>query len=280
MAAARILAAVVVILGLCAPRHGDKHWVTPRSGLPRSVARRFDPEERYGLRVTLLAIALVLVGVPFGLLLDQVRRNGPLVRVDTWAANHLHAWVSEHEVAQRFLGAVSFLGSPPWFWALIAAAAAYWWTRAAHRRIALYLVLTGVLGGVISSTVKVLVSRDRPSLVEPIATAHGQSFPSGHAMLSVYGYGALLLAFLPLVPRRRRPALIAGWVVLAVLIGFSRLGLGVHYITDVLGGFVLGLAWLIASTAAFSIWRVERGKPDVEPEEGLEPEAARASSEG
>lgn len=275
MPTVRRLVAVAGMQGLCAHPHGDKHGVTLRSGLPRAVARRFDPEERYGLRVSLLAVALVLVGVPFGLLLDQVRRNGPLVRVDTWAANHLHAWVSEHELAQRFLGAVSFLGSPLWFWVLIAVSAAYWWTRPAHRRIALFLVLTGALGGVVSTTVKVLVSRDRPSLVEPIATAHGQSFPSGHAMISVYGYGALLLAFLPLVPRRRRPALLAGWVVLAALIGFSRLGLGVHYISDVLGGYVLGLAWLIASTAAFSIWRVERGRPDVEPEQGLEPEAAR-----
>ena len=50
--------------------------------------------------------------------------------------------------------------------------------------------------------------------------------------------------------------------------------LGVHYISDVLGGYVLGLAWLAASTAAFSIWRVERGRRPVEPIEGLEPEAA------
>jgi undecaprenyl-diphosphatase len=47
----------------------------------------------------------------------------------------------------------------------------------------------------------------------------------------------------------------------------------VHYISDVLGGYALGLAWLTASTAAFSIWRVERGKPKVETEEGLAPEA-------
>jgi undecaprenyl-diphosphatase len=67
---------------------------------------------------------------------------------------------------------------------------------------------------------------------------------------------------------------VGGAVVLVLAIGFSRLALGVHYISDVVGGYVLGLAWLAASTAAFSTWRVERGKPPVDVGEGLEPEAA------
>jgi undecaprenyl-diphosphatase len=67
---------------------------------------------------------------------------------------------------------------------------------------------------------------------------------------------------------------LAGAVLLVAAICFSRLALGVHFITDVVGGVVLGLAWLAASTAAFSIWRVERGRPPVQVKEGVEPEAA------
>jgi membrane-associated phospholipid phosphatase len=111
-------------------------------------------------------------------------------------------------------------------------------------------------------------------LVDPVATAHGKSFPSGHAMSSTFVYGSLLLVFLPVVRRRVRPILFGLTVVLVAAIGFSRLALGVHYITDVVGGVVLGLAWLAASTAAFSTWRVERGRPPVDVTEGLEPEAA------
>jgi len=144
-----------------------------------------------------------------------------------------------------------------------------------HRaRLALFLVVTTAVGGLLDTAVKVAVSRSRPSLVDPVATAAGKSFPSGHAMSSTVVYGALLLVFLPYVARRWRPAVVAGAVVVVLAVGFTRLALGVHYISDVLGGYVLGLAWLAASTAAFSIWRVERGRPPVEPMEGLEPEAA------
>ena len=245
------------------------------AGLPRPLARRLDPGARFGLRVALLAVALVLVAVPFGLLLEQVTTNGPLVRLDTYAANHLHGWVVAHHWVATCFRAISDLASPVWFSVLIGAAAVFWWLRGAHHRLAAYVVTTGLLGGLVDTAVKVLVDRSRPSLVDPVATAHGKSFPSGHTMLATYGYGCLLLAFLPLVPTRWHRPLIWLWLAVVALVAFARLGLGVHFISDVLGGFVLGLAWLAATTAAFSIWRVERGKPPVHVEEGVEPEVAR-----
>jgi undecaprenyl-diphosphatase len=86
-------------------------------------------------------------------------------------------------------------------------------------------------------------------------------------MTSVIGYGVLLLILLPLIERKKWRLLFGAAIFLVLAIGFSRLALGVHYITDVLGGYALGGAWLAASTAAFSIWREERA--DEEPD-GLE----------
>jgi undecaprenyl-diphosphatase len=140
--------------------------------------------------------------------------------------------------------------------------------------LAVFLIVTTLGGGVLDTVVKEVVARARPSLVDPVATAHGKSFPSGHSMSATIAYGALLLVFLPTIARRYRAVVVGGAVVLTLAIGFSRLALGVHYLSDVLGGYILGLAWLAASTAAFSTWRVERGKPPVEVTEGLEPEAA------
>ncbi|HEX2239745.1 MAG TPA: phosphatase PAP2 family protein [Actinomycetota bacterium] len=236
--------------------------------------RRLDPEQRYGLRLTLFALAFVLVAVPFGILLTQVMRGGSLIEIDTSAANSLHEWVRDQPVLVTLLRLVTFLGSPLWFYLIIGTAVIFLWRRD-RKRLAVFLVATTLLGGAVDSVVKILVDRPRPSLEQPIATAHGKSFPSGHSMSSVVAYGALLLVFLPAIAKRWRMIVVAAVAGLVLAIGFTRLALGVHYITDVLGGFVLGAAWLIASTAAFSIWRVERGRAPVHPTEGLEPEASK-----
>lgn len=242
-----------------------------KQGLPDKVRRRLDPAERYGLRLTLFAIALSLVAVPFGLLLQQVTTDGPLTKYDTALANDLHDLVRGSDAWSAVLQAVSFLGKPIWLAVVIGGPAAWLFWRGS-KRLAVYLVATSITGGIVDSIVKLAVGRPRPQLDEPLAEAFGKSFPSGHAMSSMVCYGALLLAFLPVIPRRGRPFAFGGTALLIFSIGVSRLGLGVHFLSDVLGGFVLGAAWLIAATAAFSIWRVERGKPEIDLTEGIEPE--------
>jgi undecaprenyl-diphosphatase len=225
------------------------------------------------LRLTLFAVAFLLVAIPFGLLLEQVKNHGALVRLDTSAARNLHGWVRQSPSLVRELKVLTFFGSPIWFYMIVIPAAVLVWRRS-HARLAVFLLVTTLGGGLLDTAVKLAVNRSRPSLVDPVATAHGKSFPSGHAMSSTLVYGALLLVFLPAIARRYRPVAVGAAVTLVLAIGFSRLALGVHFITDVLGGYVLGLAWLAASAAAFRTWRVERGRPPVAVSEGLEPEVA------
>ncbi len=99
----------------------------------------------------------------------------------------------------------------------------------------------GVLLGVL---LKLVFGRERPSVVPHLVTAHSGSFPSGHSMLSAIVYstlGALLARF---AKRRATQVLpIAAAVAITLLVGVSRLVLGVHYPTDVLAGWAAGAAW-------------------------------------
>jgi membrane-associated phospholipid phosphatase len=248
---------------------------TVKALLPDAVRRRFDPAERYGLRVTLFAIAVVLVAVPFGILLEQVLRNGPMLRFDKGVAESAHrAVLRAGDGAVDVLQVVSWLGRPPFLATLVCVAALYC-LRRGRIRVAIFLVVTGTVGGLVDTAVKVLVNRPRPVLDNPIAHAFGKSFPSGHAMSSTVVYGALLLVFLPALPRRARPPVVAATVALVLAICASRIALGVHFLSDVLGGLVLGLAWLLASVAAFRLWRTERGRRPAPVSAGVEPEAGR-----
>jgi undecaprenyl-diphosphatase len=89
--------------------------------------------------------------------------------------------------------------------------------------------------------VKATIARDRPSILEPIIVEHGFSFPSGHATLSMVAYGVLGV----LVSRSRlapalRTAVVFALGVLVVLVGASRVWLGVHFPTDVIAGWIAG----------------------------------------
>lgn len=237
------------------------------------VRRRLDPAGRFGLRLTLAALAILLVALPFAYLLVQVRRSGPLLSVDRSVATYLHEAVRGHDVIVVAMKAITSIGTFFGHGTLVLVGTVVL-VRARRWRLVGFLLATTIGGWLLNNAVKVAVGRQRPTFDDPFASARGLSFPSGHAMNSVVVLGALLMVFLPAVrPRWRRPV-VAGTVGLILLIGFTRLVLGVHYVTDVVAGFLLGTAWLSACVAAFSVWRVERGRRPVVAAEGLEPEAA------
>ena len=242
--------------------------------LPDFMRRRLDPATRYGLRLTLFLVALSLAAIPFASLLIAVASDDELVELDKAAAENLFELKQRAPFLTNFFNGISMLGAPVWFWILVGGVTIYLWTRHRYRLVA-YLLASTLGGSVLNTAVKIAVDRPRPTFRNPgaITFQDGKSFPSGHTMSSTIAYGALLLIFLPLVPRRYRPWAVAGTMGLVFLIAISRLGLGVHYISDVVGGFILGAAWLSASTAAFSIWREERGRSPVQPLSGVEPES-------
>lgn len=234
-------------------------------------AGRLDPDARGGLRLTLAAVAGLLLAIPFALLLLLVADKwSPLQRLDLRVDERLNGYSFHHAGYVSLLKVITLVGGPVSFELLAAVVAGLlFWRR--QPRLASWLLVTVFGGGLLSTLVKLAVGRHRPVPPHPLAHAASASFPSGHALGSLVGVGALLLVGLPYVRRSLRPPLIALGAVIVLLIGFSRLALGVHYLTDVLGGYLLGAGWLMATTAAFAAWRRDRGAPERPVTEGLEP---------
>jgi undecaprenyl-diphosphatase len=134
--------------------------------------------------------------------------------------------------------------------------------------------VTGAGALVLDPVLKSLVGRLRPVVAHPIAYGTGDSFPSGHSLGSIVCYGAVLLVFVPATRGRWRTAFITVIATLVVLIGISRILLGVHFLSDVVGAWAIGITWLGVTAFAFELGRHAVGRPVTAPvTEGLEPEA-------
>jgi undecaprenyl-diphosphatase len=232
------------------------------------------PRTRFGARAVLAAVALLLVAVPFGLLLFFVEDKWPpLQSADTGARDGLHRYAVESHTLVTVFKVLSTIGGTVSYLVVFAVVALYL-LRRGLRRLALFVVVTVVGSSLLNLAVKTAVHRSRPVLPDPVAHANGLSFPSGHAQAAIVAYSVLLLVFLPALRGAWRVIAVTVAVLMVLLIGLARIGLGVHYLSDVLAGYVLGAAWVAAMTAAFSAWRRERGRPPVDPKEGLAPEDA------
>ena len=136
------------------------------------------------------------------------------------------------------------------------------------RRGAAMLVAVAVGGGTILSTLlKLGFERPRPDLVSHLVDVTDLSFPSGHAMLSAVTYLTLGALLARTAARRRQKVFVVGAaILLTVLVGSSRVFLGVHWPTDVLAGWALGAGW---SMACWAVASALQGGGKIEPDPQL-----------
>jgi len=222
------------------------------------LGRRFNPREVLGLDLTVGLLAVVLIGVGFGKVLRDVSQHQNLVHLDQPVLNflmrHTEGGVTTANKVITIFGSTPFIASVAgllaiWF------LAKRWWARA-------FLIVMTPLGAfVLERIVKEIVDRPRPA-VHALVGATGSSFPSGHATLAAafYFVVALLLAR---ATRSWRLKVIVWTIAISFVgaIGFSRLYLRVHWLTDVLGGFALGTLWAIVVASGLRAWRRAREKP-------------------
>ena len=197
----------------------------------------------------LLAFVLALALAAYAAIAADVVEGGRLSAFDddisAWVARSMPSW------AEWIARVLSWIGG--WVGVtLIVAVVVVWLARRGVAELGVLLILVALGGQLINSIAKAGYDRPRPTAGSPIALPASSSFPSGHAMtgIAVFGLLGLLLAR-ELPSRRARSAAICAGFALGALIAASRVVLNVHFLTDVLGGAALGLAWL---TASLLVW--------------------------
>ncbi|HEY2189246.1 MAG TPA: phosphatase PAP2 family protein [Caldimonas sp.] len=232
---------------------------------PERVPEATRARLRLGWRLGVGAFVLVAAAWLFGAIAEDVVTSDRLTVVDATVAEWLHRHATP--ALTRAMTVWTNLHSTIAVGAYTAAVALALAVERKWRRLMLVVVAVG--GGLaVNALMKLAFHRARPVFDEPLLTLSSYSFPSGHVAGSTIFYG---LTVLWLFSRTRRPLwrglALATAVLMIVVVAFSRMYLGVHYLSDVVAAFAEGVAWLaicIGALAAF--WR------ETPPEAALEAE--------
>jgi len=179
---------------------------------------------------------------------------GPLIGVDHAVAVALHGYALDHPAFVVVMQVWTDVFDPWTFRGMLVIVAAWLSWR---RRFALagWVVVTMALAGAAEGGLKALMDRTRPLWDHPVSHATGGSFPSGHSLTSAMGCAVLLALAWPSLGRRARVVCAVAAVSVPAITGFTRLGLGVHYLSDVVGGWLIAVTLVAATTLTLSRWQ-------------------------
>lgn len=191
------------------------------------------------------AVIGVAAGALFGFLtiVDALAEHEGLYYLDFRVRHLVTGWVRPEWTV--WMVRITEVGSVPGTVALVALASLLLWHNGKRWAMARLLFAT-TTGTLVFSGLKLLFQRSRPA--DMLVTATGYSFPSGHAFMAMVFYGTLI--WLAWTESQSKPLQVAATVfgtLMIVLIGVSRIYLGVHWMTDVLAGYLTGLVWLCLS---------------------------------
>jgi undecaprenyl-diphosphatase len=224
----------------------------------RFLQARLSPEGYLGLHLTIGLFVILAAGWWFGDIAEDMSRNAATrlfdERVTAWF--HLHATPALTYLARvvTFFGSVGFVAVASSCAAIFLIVRKSW-----YQLLALTLAVGG--GSLLNILLKHFFHRQRPVLENPLLTLTSFGFPSGHTMGSTLFYGVLAIFVAHSVGawRRRVLAFFIAAVTVA-LIGLSRIYLGAHYFTDVVGAVSVGLAWLAFCWTGVETLRKWRGR--------------------
>ena len=225
----------------------------------RFLRARFSPEGFLGLHLTIGLLVIIAAGWWFADIAEDMSRNATTRVLDesitSWSHAHATPLLTRTGRTVSFFGSVIFLSSASAAFASVLAV-----RRFLYRLLALTLAVGG--GAFLNLVLKHIFHRHRPVLENPLVTLSSFGFPSGHTMGATIFYGILALIVAHSV--RSWPLRISAGcaaILVIALVGISRIYLGAHYFTDVIGAIAIGLAWLAFCWTGVETLRRWRGHP-------------------
>lgn len=221
--------------------------------------RRLHPRTRLALELGAAYLAAWLTGIGFGYLLT---RTNSWKLGAAWERGML-TWMHDNKLPvllDRLMLAMPYLGTNLTMLPLMIVVALVLWLRYHQRLIAVQLLLVSLGSLSINPAMKHLLDRPRPALFPLRGMWTWASYPSGHLILTTALYFTVSL-ILQRVYGWRWPYAVT--VVVILLTGYSRVYLSVHWPTDMIGGFLIGLVWLVGTWTAFARYRKAMKKSDL-----------------
>jgi undecaprenyl-diphosphatase len=206
------------------------------------LARRTETDRPTGFPLTFTVMVTGLLGWAFGGITEDVVSHN-----DTYLADpRVFAWMDAHRTAwaTAIMKLVTWLGSWTVCLAVAIVVGLYFLKRSRDLRPGMWLLLAWGGALAFSNIVKAIVARPRPPVSEALVSTHSFSYPSGHATMAAAFWGMLAVILARGRVRQERGAAWAVAFLVVATVSFSRLYLGAHWFTDVLGGDALGGTWL------------------------------------
>ncbi len=249
----------VVQYDLPSDRQSGGHAYLPGPPLPdlsQFLRARLSPEGVLGLHLTIGAILLIAASAVFGTIAEDVVNAEPITLLDVRIAQWLHLRASAGMT--RWMLGVTYLHGVAGITLLSTAVGAYLWRRRDwYWLLSLAIAVAG--GSLINVAMKYAFHRARPSFDDPLLTLVTYSFPSGHTAGSTAFYGVIACM---LISRLKTPGprilVVLAATFMVVLVGCSRMYLGVHYLSDVLGAIAEATAWLALTITTVATLRRHR----------------------
>lgn len=231
------------------------------------LSQRFDLQHFYGLPLTLLFIVMGYILALFVGLVEDVATLKPIVATDYFVSAQM-SLLRDSDIINFFIQITSFASTPMTILVMLLTIMICWVLRQRHVLIGLLVATSG--SATFTFLTKYLFKRERPADI--LLFEHTHSFPSGHATITIALYGFityLLIRFNQNFAQQVRIFMFA--IFFMILVGLSRIVLNQHYLSDVLGGYLVGTFWLTVgisitewlSTKNKIIWQVEWSNPHV-----------------